>query len=318
MGSQGLISSSGPAASPFRNGPFTWDQHVTFLAGVSGVNSGGSVFYVDGTNGVAGNNGSSWSTPMLTIQAAVTAASAGDTIFLKGTFTEEVTCTKDSIKFLGAGPNNAENVWMENAAGDTLLTLSGKNCIISNIRFRVPTTGGIAIALTGADYTIIEGCYFQGRTGSLQAILNNGGSSCKILNNIFAYLNTAVTGAAILGVTYTAIPSGWEIAYNTFHSNLRHLSMTMRQSFIHDNLFQAIGLDNDNTDLTATTKCDVYTGSAGDGQYNTVTRNMFQGDYSNTGGYKASANDNWFGNISDDVAESTVGDWGITTAVPGA
>lgn len=293
------------ACPPYTNGPYTWDQHVTFSGGISGLDGKGSVWYVSSASGVDGNDGKSWSSAKLTIQNAVTSASAGDVIYIQGTFTEAVTCSKDSISFIGAGPTVNDNVWMEGETpGITLMTLTGKNCRFENIRFRVPTTGGIGINMSGADYTVIQGCYFQGRAGSLQAILNNGGSSCKIIGNVFAYMNTSTVGAAILGVTYTAIPAGWEIAYNTFHSNLKHISMTMRQSYVHDNMLQSIGLSATNTALTATVMCDVYTGSAGNGQYNTVTGNNMQGDYSITGGYKSATSDDWYGNHASDVAST--------------
>jgi len=294
------------ACPPYTNGPYYWDQFVAFTGGISGSNSKGKSWYVSSASGVDTNDGRSWTTPYLTIQTAVTAASAGDTIYLQGTFTEAVTCSTSSLTFIGAGPTVQDNIWMQSATGQTLLTLTGKNCKFYNIKFYIPQTGGIGINMVAADYTIIEGCYFQGRTGSLQAILNNGGSHCKIIGNDFSYMNTASTGAAILGVTYTTIPSGWEIAYNNFSGNLRHISMTIRNSFIHDNLFQAVGLGPTNASLTATTLLDTYTGSAGNGEYNIVTRNMFQGGtYQASAGYVANATDNWYGNKASDVSRSS-------------
>jgi hypothetical protein len=271
-------------------------------------------WYVHKTLGADTNDGLTWTSALATIAAAVSAAVAGDIIHIHGTFTEVVVSAKDSLTIIGFGSNRS--VWMEAAAGNTLLTLTGKDWYLGNFRMRIPTTGGIGVNMSSSDYTIMENMNFQGRGGSLQAILNSGGSQCKVLNSLFQYLNTATNGAAILGLNYTDIPTGWEIAGNTFHSNLRHVLMTMRQSFIHDNLFQEIGLDNDNTDLTATTKLNLA--PVAGGQYNTVTRNIMQGDYSITGGYKAATNDNWFGNISDDVAEAEVFDDGTTLAVPAA
>jgi hypothetical protein len=284
------------------------------IAEIEGNYGPGTIWYVHKTLGADKNDGLTWASALATIAAAVSAASAGDIIRIHGTFTEVVVSAKDSLTIIGEG--DYRSVWMEAAAGNTLLTLTGKDWYLGNFRMRIPTTGGIGINMSASDYTIIDNLNFQGRGGSLQAILNNGGSQCKILNSVFQYLNTATNGAAILGQTYTAIPAGWEIAGNTFHSNLRHILMTMRQSFIHDNLFQEIGLDNDNTDLTATTKLNLA--PVDGGQYNTVTRNIMQGDYSITGGYKAATNDNWFGNISDDVAEDEVYDDGTTMAVPAA
>lgn len=262
----------------------------------------------------ASGDGGAWDGAKKTMAEVVAAASDGDTIYMKGTFTEAVTCSK-KLAFIGCGPTYDNCTWMESAAGQTLVTLTGADCLFRNIRFRIPTTGGIGISMTNSDYTIIENCYFQGRSGSYYGIYVAGGSSCKILGNTFAYLNTATYGGAIIGHSTTAIPSGWEVAGNTFHSNLRHVYCAMRQSFVHDNLLQEIGLDNDNTDLTATVKLDIY-GEVAGAQYNTVTRNEFRGTYSISGGYKAGTNDNWYGNKSDKVSATGVTAEGTTTAVP--
>jgi hypothetical protein len=268
----------------------------TKISEMEGVSSPGTIRYIDGTNGADTNDGLTWASAYKTIQAAVTAASAGDTLLMIGTFTEQVTCSKQ-LSFIGAGKTVNDCVWMEVAAGNTLLTLTGKGCLIQNIRFRIPTTGGIGINMAASDYTIIQGCHFQGRAGSYYAIYNNGGSQCQILDNVFEYMNTATYGTAILGYTYTAFPAGWIIARNIFHSNLKHISMIMRQSQIVDNIFQTLGLAADNTSaLTATTQIDL---SGTGGQLNYITRNSFGVTCSHANGFVESAsNDNWKGNYA--------------------
>ena len=274
----------------------------------------GTSYCVDSVNGVDTYNGLSWATPLNTIAAAVALASDGDTIFIYGTFTEAVTCAK-KLAFIGRGNTVNDAVWMESEAGQTLLTLTGTDCLIMGIRFRVPTTGGIAINMSGSDYTKIIGCHFQGRAGSYYGIYVDGGSQWQILGNIFEYMNTSTYGCGILGYSTTTVPTGCEIAFNTFHSNLRHIKATMRQSFVHDNLFQSVGLSATNTSLTATVLCDVY-GEVAGAQYNTVTRNMFQGTYTITAGYKPGTGDNWYGNKSDYISQTGVTAEGTTTAVP--
>ena len=275
----------------------------------------GNVWYVDSVNGSDSNDGKSWITSFKTIQAAVNAASNGDTLYMRGTFTEAVICTK-SIGFFGAGNTVNNCVWMESAAGQTLLTLTGTDCEIANIRFRIPTTGGIGINMANSDYTKIHDCHFQGRSGSYYAIYVAGGSQWQILHNVFEYMNTAAYGCGILGYSTTSAPTGVEIAWNTFHSNLRHIKATMRQSFVHDNLFQSIGLGPTNASLTATVCLDVY-GEVAGAQFNTVTRNMFQGTYTIAAGYKSSGvSDNWYGNKSDYISQTGVTAEGTTTAVP--
>ena len=273
----------------------------------------GTTWYVNSAMSVSGD-GLSWATAKKTIAEAVSAAASGDTLLMKGTFTEAVACAK-SLSFIGVGPTVDNCVWMESAAGQTLLTLTGTDCYIRGIRFRVPTTAGIAIDMVNSDYTVIEGNYFQGRTGSYYAIYAAGGAACKIINNNFAYLNTDTFGCGILGKSTTVMPAGWEIAFNTFHSNLRHIMASIRQSFVHDNMFQEVGLKPDNTALTATVKLDIYGEIAGS-QYNTVTRNMFFGTYSISAGYKPGTSDNWYGNKSNYISQTGVTAEGTTTAVP--
>ncbi len=71
-----------PAAPPYSNGPYTMDQHITFTGGIGVPNGEGAVWFVDGTNGNAGNNGRSWSSAFVTVQAAIDAAGPGDTIYV--------------------------------------------------------------------------------------------------------------------------------------------------------------------------------------------------------------------------------------------
>ena len=277
----------------------------------------GTPYYVDSADGDDDkNDGLSSGAPFKTIQKFVDTAEDGDRAIMRGTFTEAVTCAK-RLAFIGAGPTPNACIWMESAAGDTLLTLTAINCLVTNIRFRIPTTGGIGISMTNSDFTVIANNIFQGRAGSYYAIYASGGSQWRILDNVFAYMNTATYGAAILGHSTTTIPAGIEIAGNKFHSNLRHVKLTMRQSNVHDNFFQEKGLDSDNVStLTATTKLDV-SGETSGAQMNLVTRNEFRGTYSISGGYKASgATDNWYGNKSDKVGTTGVTAEGTTTAVP--
>jgi hypothetical protein len=288
----------------------------TFLApNLTGTR--GKILYVD-SSVTASGNGKSWARAYKTITEAVAAASANDVIMLVGTFTEAVTVATAGLTFIGAGSTANGNIWMESAAGDTLVTLNAARCQFHNIRFRIPTTGGTGIALGAAGYTIIEDCRFQGRLNSYYAISNVGtADDCKILNCEFLYNNTATYGTAIYGSTYAAdiTGSGWVIAGNLFHSNLRHVYTRLRQAYIHDNTFVENGLGPAGAVLAATTKLNL---SGAQSNWNVVTKNVMLGDYSNTGGYTAGTEDNWAGNFSDDIAEAEVTDFGTTSTVPAA
>lgn len=89
MGNQGLRSTKGPASPPYTNGPYTWDQFITFSAGLAGAMTVGKCFYVDPRgdeygNGDDDNDGLSWSTALVTIQAAVDkcVTKRGDYVFV--------------------------------------------------------------------------------------------------------------------------------------------------------------------------------------------------------------------------------------------
>ena len=101
---------------------------------------------------------------------------------------------------------------------------------------------------------------------------------------------------------------------NTFLENENHIVSNARGfnvSVIADNIFHEGVL------IAATLMVDLRGGSRGE---NIVTRNIFKGDYSNTGGYYANAANPgmWIGNIAEDIAEAEVGDNGFTIAVPAA
>ena len=268
----------------------------------------GNIYYVDSSKGKDTNSGTSFSAAFKTITKALSVAVSYDTIYIRGTFTETCSSTLQGITIIGAGPTPNDNVWMESAAGQTLLTLSSAtDWVIQNIRFRVPTTGGVAIAMTGADYTTILNCVFQGRGGSYHAIEVTSGDGVKIGNCRFIYMNTTTYGAGIYFVGTSAnIPTNWEIAGCYFANNLRHVVCTLRGANIHHNTFQSIGLAADNVSaLTATASLDL---SGAGGQFNTVTQNVLQGTYSIAGGYKPSAlSDDWHNNF---------GPAGLTTVVP--
>jgi hypothetical protein len=271
------------------------------------LNGIGNIWYCDSVNGSDSNPGTSFTQAFKTLTKAFSVAVSYDTIYMRGTFTEACSSSLTGITLIGAGPTNNDNIWMESAAGQTLLTLTGAQWVIQNIRFCVPTTGGIAILGTGANYTTISNCTFQGRSGSYQAINWVSGDDVKILDCRFIYMNTATYGAGILfSGSSTNVPTDWEIARCYFGSNLRHIVCSMRQSNIHDNIFQYIGLSSDGSSaLDATDLLDL---SGAGSQFNTVTKNILQGTYSITGGYKPSAlDDDWHNNY---------GPSGLTTVVP--
>ena len=266
------------------------------------ANPFGKTWYVDSTNGVDTNNGHDPYTPLLTIAAAVAAASAGDTIVLIGTgFSESVTCTLAGVKFVGAGTGPVMATWTApTVAGSFCLKLSGANCLVENIKFKpVIYTGSLipsAIRLTtGANYTKIIGCRFQGQAGSIAAIYADAAvDNVQILDNEFLYMNNVTTAPYGCGIYGASINMGaWRIFNNTFHSCRAAIIASLRNSIIRNNVIAYYGLRADNTyntvlamgiDLSAGSGCNVICG------------NNLGGAYSNSLYLKSATGDEWAGN----------------------
>ena len=280
----------------------------------------GSVWYVNNLKSATGN-GKSWSFPFLTITEAAAAAVAGDTIKIWGNgttasqYTETVTPTVAGLKFIGAGPQPNTVIW--GGVTHALVIATVLDTYVSNIRFR-PTSGYAGISLTGAaNGTIIDGCRFQGTTGSKYGIKSDGHQSgVYVRNNHFLYMN-AVTCYGM----YCPIDAGvaenasWEILDNFFHSNTNHLTGNFRYSIIKGNTFAGYGLNSAGAQA-APSKCIDFTPGSGSVGNNTITQNTFGGVYG-TGLYVSSnAQEDWNGNYC--AIKTTDGPYGLTVAIPGA
>lgn len=200
MGSIGLRSVGGnPASPPYSNGPYTWDQHVTFNAGVSAPNGEGDVWFVDGTNGATGNDGKSWSTAMVTIQAAVTAAGPGDTIYITaiditdttgdpGSYEENITIplATSNLSLIGVSRGRTQGGLPQLKDGATttqeILRINAPGCLIANLGFNGAgnTGGGILLnddySASSAFGTSIIGCHFKNCKGSTATNALTGGA----------------------------------------------------------------------------------------------------------------------------------------------
>jgi len=291
-------------------------QVFTYLGAGKGITSlngppqFGKTYYVSSTSGVSGNDGMTWLTALSTIAAAVALAVAGDTIVIRGSFTEAVVIavSQTGLRIIGdgTGPNQAQ--WT--AATDAVcLTINSTDVLVANIKFRPPVYSAgtpAAIVLGGASYTTIVGCRFQGKTGSYIAIYSPvcDSDNVKIYRNQFIYMNnvTTVYGSAILGVEAGGLSySSWEIVGNYFDAPVEGLNINGRGCLIKDNVFMTNGLKADNS-------MGVVTGSAGSkkaidlsgtsSNSNMVTGNVLGGTYSATLYAASAGNDVWAGNFN--------------------
>jgi hypothetical protein len=277
----------------------------------------GNVFYVDSVLGSAANRGKSWATAKKTITTALALCSAGDTIVIKGkgsstsattnrsgSFNEAVSCSLNGIKFIGVGPVGNEAIWSAPDTTAPCLTITGTDCLVYGIRF-APPVANAAISLSGAYQTRIENCHFQGKTGSYYGILTDGNNAnVQVINNIFAYINTATYATAIKGSGYSVGEnSGWIVQGNTFQSNLNHIVCRMRQSFIINNFFAAGGLAANNADSATLTVLGIDLHGA-TGGCNIVTGN-FLGSLYHQACYYGGTDDSWSGNFCTDRSHAT-------------
>lgn len=204
--SQGLINPGGGPASPhYSNGPYIWDQHVTFSAGLSGVNSSGSVLYVDGTNGSDGNNGFSWTQAKATIQAAVTAAGAKGTVFVApkamaagatdpASYEENIVipATHESMAIIGVSRGRTQGglPQLKDGAITTqhILVIRSPGCLVQSLGFNGAgnTGGGILLdddsSTKTAFGTSIIGCHFKNCKGPTANNAATGGAICWSAN----------------------------------------------------------------------------------------------------------------------------------------
>src|SRR5271157_2673438 len=273
----------------------------------------GEIWYADNTTGTDAGAGTSWATATKTIEEAVLKASSGDTVFILGSFNENVTLATTAIRLIGVGSTTAQSLWTA-PTDNVCLTITAPDCVVKNIRFRPPAYGSgvpAAISLSGAWQTIIDGNRFQGRSGSWYAILTDGNNAnVRVINNDFDYMNTASHGTAIKGTGYTVGEnSGWLIDGNRFGSDAYHIVCRFRQSVIQNNTFSAYGLKADNS-MGAPTTCIDISGSAYGA--NLVTKNTFGTPYT-TALYTSAVNDSWVGNYT---YSSVTAPYGLSIGVP--
>jgi hypothetical protein len=276
------------------------------------ANPFGRVLFVDGNRGSDGNRGTEQGRAYATMAKAMTAVASGDTIYLRGNVTENITAPAGvfDVTIIGAGnrPRHADAhtgnngysgaTWKALVTSDPLLILRQQGWRLENILFACPTTDAaldfIRDAASGdserdSSHATVRGCRFAG---------GQDGIRITGTENVF---NVLVEDCMFHDQTGTSIVSSggfahrWQIRNNEFVANANHIDVGFTQAVIRDNNFGKF-----------TTKAIDLTGGAN----NVVTRNHLSGTYSIVGGYTAGTNDEWGGNFN-----SLSG--GVTAADPG-
>jgi hypothetical protein len=279
----------------------TTPQIITDSVGAA-LGAFGTTYWVDSVNGADGNDGTTLETAFQTIAAAVAAAVAGDTIYIRGSFTEAVTIAVAGVRIIGFGTGPNQAVWT--AADDAVcLTLAAGSIEVRNIRFRPPAyaadRGTCAIKLNAASYARIMGNRFQGKTGSQAAIYSPACDSDNVLiqGNEFVYLNTATYGAGIVGVEAGGLSySAWRILGNIFSSCVNAIDICGRVCQIAGNAIHEYGI-NPAGAVAAVLALGIDLSGTNSGG-NAVWGNQLGGTYDATLYKVGASGDQWAGNYN--------------------
>lgn len=310
-------------------------------AGGGLIGRAGQMVFVDSVNGNDGqNDGLSIFEAKKTILAGVNIAESYSTIFITGRFDEDVVTPDwgtdgiEDVKIIGMDggggfyPNKPEWRSSNNTTGIPLIMRS-VGWSVERIKFRVPTTN-VAVKLqyrvTDADVydasgdnlaacCRILGCWFYGGGTGLTGINLVGAPYCTIIaGNYFSFLHHT-NGAKCITCTESSMaqPFRTMILGNIFNECDGHVDFSAKSanaSVIAGNVFQG-------TSFSGWTGKRLDLGPSGND--NSVVNNVFGGDFSITGGYRAGSGDMWIGgNFAEDISETEVSANGHVIAVPAA
>ncbi|MEK0335820.1 MAG: hypothetical protein QQN41_00085 [Nitrosopumilus sp.] len=222
MGDQGLTSPAGPASPPYRNGPYNWDQFISFNGGIGGSNTKGKHVYVDGTNGSDSAKGTGWGQAFKTIQKAITSAKANGVVYVipkaiaegetdPASYEENliIPATHENLSIIGISTGRTQGGLPQLKDGDgttvAILIIRSPGCLIANIGFNGAgnTGGGILLdddsSTKVAFGTSIIGCHFKnckghatdGRLGGAIMWSSEGGAWQVLISGNRFYKNVA-------------------------------------------------------------------------------------------------------------------------------
>jgi hypothetical protein len=264
------------------------------------ANPYGRVIYVDGNRGSDGNNGKSGGRAYATMAKAMTVVASGDTIYLRGNVTENITAPAGifDVSIIGVGnrPRHADAhtgnngysgaTWKASVTSDPLCIVRQQGWRFENILFACPTTDAaldfIRDAASGdserdSSHAIVRNCRFAG---------GQDGIRISGTENVF---NVLVEGCMFHDQTGTSIVSSgsyayrWTIRNNVFVANGIHIDVGFTQSAIYDNTFGKF----------TTTSIDLTGGTD-----TMVSGNRLFGTFSISGGYKPGTTCEWGGNFN--------------------
>jgi len=253
----------------------TFPNMITFAGGVAGgIVGNGRPWFVDGDKSTSGN-GKSWTSAFATIQEGVTAASAGDVVYVvaktltdysgdPASYAETVIIpyATSSLALIGVSRGRTQGglPQIKKGSGTTaLLTIRGPGCLIKNIGFNgiSSTGGGILLdddyAAKAAFGTTIANCHFKNCVGTTATNAATGGAiqwgtagnawQVLITGNRF-YKNV---GDIVVKGSTTTVTQDVVITDNIFSGPLGSVDCNIyvggtgvNGMIIHNNVFQAV------------------------------------------------------------------------------
>ena len=259
------MTSFGPVTGDVRGNVQFKEGQVTFENGFDALNDGGDIWHVDGSLSSGAANGKTWADAFTTIQAAITAASHHDIIFIRPKLITDFTGDPASYEenlIIPAATNNLSIIGvsrgrtqgglpqLKDGSGTTtaILIIRAPGCLIKNIGINGAgnTGGGILLdddySAKSAFGTTIVGCHFK---------------NCK------GHATDGRLGGAIM---WSAQGNAWQvyIGYNRFYKNVTDIcligtgSTRPQDVVIEHNIFSG---------SASSTDCNIYGYSVGGGGF---------------------------------------------------
>lgn len=127
----------------FKHHDVRFQRAIYADGGIGGGGLGASAFWFVKTTGLDANDGKSWATPKLTVQAAINAAAAGDVIYVgPGSYAEKVTINKAKLMLVGVGGKGAVAIAPAGANDVAILVDGEEDITLYNVGGEGKGTGG--------------------------------------------------------------------------------------------------------------------------------------------------------------------------------
>jgi hypothetical protein len=281
-------SGTGTAAPPYRNGPYKWDQQVSFTQGINGcqIGSTGKIYYVDEENGSDSNDGLTPQTAFATLEKCFGNTTGNKVarddysddaeyhIFVApGTYapTLDLRLYGHGIHIHGMGiPGTDSGVNITDSGASVtygIMLVGAANCTIENIEF-ISTTALPPLYLIASDNTVVRNCRFKGTSGTSNVAIH----CLDVRSTEIAYCQIGEAAGDYTTGIYGAGGADQYVIDSYFHHNRMASNNTSAKFLLLDNTCTCYNnvIDNNFINLTGTTPVGIDVNSTG---VNLITNN---------------------------------------------